>query len=411
LKNKVDKLNLLRLIAFSLIFFLHAKIFIPDWYTHGMPCAFLVNTPAWAGSWIFFILSGYGVGIGFFSGKYELSFDGISSFYMKRLSSILPLYWFWIIFISVFVKPEILIPSVEHFIYLLKLLFFNYQEDFFHIEYGVAWYLTTLIRLYLVAPLGAYLIRSLVKSRKAFWVTLILLTGIMMALRLGMLYYYNTPDEATWSRYIYKPFYFNFDLFFGGMILSHIKCQRHSKSLPLIFKPIVVGSLLVLIVYNSFIHYYSKYFEYNLMWIYQYILPTVYLLVVLAWIYLFDVSKSYVQTQLSWDQIKRNPVRIIDCFNRIQYPIYLFHASILFYMRSAFTDDICRMVCSFFISDPDVCIWAGDIFFTLSALIISILWALLIWTLFKNLDISFIHITDNAFIDKIKNAIIKSEKK
>lgn len=133
-------LNFLRFLAFTMIFLLHAKIFVPVNWNDNLRCAWLLYTPAWAGTWIFFILSGYGIGCGFYSGKYELSVKGIFQYYTRRLFAILPLYYFYIFTIAIFIKPEILLPTKEHINYMFKLLLFNYHAEFYNIEFGLAWY-------------------------------------------------------------------------------------------------------------------------------------------------------------------------------------------------------------------------------------------------------------------------------
>lgn len=65
------------MIAFFLVFLLHAKIFIPVTWYENVNIAWIFYTPACAGVWIFFILSGYGIGCGFISGKYEMTKKGI----------------------------------------------------------------------------------------------------------------------------------------------------------------------------------------------------------------------------------------------------------------------------------------------------------------------------------------------
>ena len=117
-KNKVDMLNVLRFTAFMMIFLLHAKTFIPVKWNENSSIAWILYTPAWAGTWIFFMLSGYGIGAGFYLGKYDLSINGILHYYIKRIFSILPIYWFWIIAVSFFIKTEILIKSKEQMVFL-----------------------------------------------------------------------------------------------------------------------------------------------------------------------------------------------------------------------------------------------------------------------------------------------------
>ena len=54
-KEKYDRLNLLRIIAFLIVFLLHAKIFIPVEWFDNVKISWILFTPAWAGVWIFFV--------------------------------------------------------------------------------------------------------------------------------------------------------------------------------------------------------------------------------------------------------------------------------------------------------------------------------------------------------------------
>lgn len=222
-KNKVDMLNFLRFLAFMMIFLLHTKLFIPVYWNDNFQFAWLFYTPAWAGTWIFFILSGYGVGCGFCSGKYELSLKGVFRFYARRILAVLPIYYFFVFAIAIFIVPEILIPTKEHIIYLLKLLLFNYHAEFYGTEYGLAWYMTTLMRLYLVAPIGYFLIKNLIKTKATIYLSLILIIVLGFSERCFMEHYISLTGRGNWSDNIYTPFYFNIDLFFSGMLMSQFK--------------------------------------------------------------------------------------------------------------------------------------------------------------------------------------------
>lgn len=86
-ENRVDALNVLRVIATLSVFCLHTSIFEPDisslFSSDGL--CFLWRTPAWSGVWIFFILGGYFAGKGFASGRYSFSRKGILNYYKKGL--------------------------------------------------------------------------------------------------------------------------------------------------------------------------------------------------------------------------------------------------------------------------------------------------------------------------------------
>ena len=379
-KNKVDMLNVLRFLAFMIIFMLHTKGFIPVNWNENCSKAWLFYTPAWAGTWIFFMLSGYGVGAGFYSGKYETSLDGVVHYYIKRIASILPLYWFWIITVAIFVKPEILMPSMEHFGYLLKLFFFNYQEEFFSAEFGLGWYMTTLIRLYLVAPFGYLLLRKLVKSKKQTCFALILIVLIGFVARCLMGYHIAVTGEGNWSPDIYKPFYFNFDIFFSGMLLNQLKEYRGEISYvhKTMGRLISMLALLLLVGINSYIYYDYAYGRSNYLNIYCYVFPSVYIILVAFYIYYFEIQKDFKQTKLTVGQLKKNVMRIFDYFHKIQFPIYLFHSSILLCLANAYDKTIYEKICKMLLIPQDKYNFVIGCLYTMFAFILSVVWAVVV---------------------------------
>lgn len=386
-KNKVDMINVLRFIAFIIVFLLHTKILIPVAWNEGCDNAWILFTPAWAGVWIFLILSGYGIGAGFYSKKYHISTNGIAKYYIRRIASILPLYWFYLIVVSIFIKPEILIPSKEHFTYLLKLFFFNYQEEFYSIEYGLSWYLTTLLRLYLLAPFFYWLFQKIVTNRKSLFFTIISFWILGFAARCSMGYHISVTGVGNWSPNIYKPFYFNLDLFFLGFLLNKVK-ECHLKISPkvtILFRVLAFASIIILILYNSYIYYASSYLGKDYMNIYCYILPSVYALVILFYIWGFDIIKTYKHKKLSLSYLTENPLRIFDYFKSIQLPMYLFHSTILYCIFSKYEETLyANLFCIIFRRDT-ASGFEKSCILTLIAFIITILWSCIISKLFKHL--------------------------
>lgn len=293
-QNKVDMLNFMRFLAFISIFLLHAKIFIPVKWNENFKHAWLLYTPAWAGTWMFFILSGYGIGCGFYSGKYELTLKGIIHYYIKRIISIVPLYYFYLFLIIIFITPEIMFPTKENITYILKLFLFNYKGEFYNIELGLAWYVTTLMGLYLVAPLGYYLLKKIVKSKKMVYLGLIIIIIIGFSTRNCIRYYIESTGKGNWSDDIYTPFYCNLDLFFSGMLLNQLKEYIHVGELRGKLSRIsALLGLLFLIATNSYIYYIGgeHYLE-----LYRYVFPSIYIVVCIFYIYCFDVIKMYSST-------------------------------------------------------------------------------------------------------------------
>lgn len=386
-KNKVDMINVLRFIAFMIVFLLHTKILIPVTWNEDYDNAWILFTPAWAGVWIFLILSGYGIGAGFYSDKYHMDINGIAKYYIRRIASILPLYWFYLIVVSIFIKPEILVPSVEHFSYLLKLLLFNYQEEFYSIEFGLSWYLTTLMRLYLLAPVFYWFFQRTVTDRKRLFFTITLLWILGFAARCSMGYHISATGIGNWSPDIYKPFYFNLDLFFLGFLLNKLK--DHPFKIPyaviILFRILAFAGTILLILYNSYIYYASSYLGKDYINIYCYILPSVYVLVILFYIWGFDIMKTHKQTKLSLSYLTENPIRVFDYFKLIQMPMYLFHSTVLYCLFSKYDETSYANLFYIIFRRPTVTEFEKSCVLTFIAFIITAIWSSIISKIFRNL--------------------------
>lgn len=361
IQNKVDKLNILRFAAFMMIFLLHSKQFLPDgWYL--MPRVWVTYTPAWAGTWIFFILAGYGVGAAYHSGRYTLDRASIKEFYLRRLSVTVPIYWSWVAFVSVFIKPDIFSPYPENAIRILKLMLFCYQEEFWSIEFGLGWYMTTLMRLYLITPLLYYILEKIATSTKRIKAAFPIIIGAFFIFRVLMWYHYHVDPPTAWSIEVYKPFYFNLDMYGCGMLLNFCK-ESEGKRMNIIGIAATIA-LALLVLTNS---YMQMYIDTVRSWnIYMYIFPSCYLILTLIYVYCFDICRQYAFTKLTVKEIKKNPIKAFDLFRKIQYPMYLFHATWMYLMQKAYIR----------LGLPDGYEYA--VLFTISAFIINVLWSIIV---------------------------------
>lgn len=92
----------MRVIATLFVFCLHARIFVPGADSFPRTLLIMTSFPAWAGVWIFFLLSGYSIGYGFFTNRYnlydasgKLSLRKVGGFYARRFLKIAPLYYLY----------------------------------------------------------------------------------------------------------------------------------------------------------------------------------------------------------------------------------------------------------------------------------------------------------------------------
>lgn len=409
-KNKADMLNLLRFVAFMCIFLLHTKLFLLMSWNEALPLPWLTYTPAWGGVWIFFILSGYGIGFGFSQNKYELSKKGIVKFYVRRAAKILPVYWFYILVVAVFITPEILQPTLRHVSYLLSLLLFHYQEEFYSLEFGLSWYLTTLMRLYLVAPFIFMVLKRYVNSRAKTYGAIGVITAAGLAFRC-LMYYHIITTSGDWSVEVYRPFYFNLDFFCVGMLLNNLR-EPKTDTLPRKgLKLGVVFGFALLVAFNAYLYYYGTYAHIGkYITIYRYVLPSVYIVMTSAYIVLFDCRKDYQRVALSANAVKKNPLRIFDCFPKIQLEMYLFHATVLLCLQRGYSDEIYQMYISILGLDGIHGEWWKSCLFTVLAFFATLVLSIVVSWLFAGKPaentVNKIECAVNRLLKQVKNIVL-----
>lgn len=375
--QKFDRLNLLRIISFLMVFFLHAKLFIPISWNDNVNLSWIIYTPAWAAVWIFFILSGYGIGAGFYSGKYKLSAKGIMKFYYSRIIKILPLYWTYIVLIVLFLKPRYLLLGQENLWKIIKLLLFCYQEEFDSIEFGLAWYLTTLIRLYLIAPLIFCIFKRYFSCKKYFFLRLICILLFGFISRIAMGYHIEVSGIGNWSSDIYKPFYFNLDLFCSGFIINELK-QRNTFRFPIIkIIPWIVFFSLVL--YNSYIYYFATYYGTENINIYCYILPSIYLIQICFMIFNYEILPSTRLGESNTCHYKTQKKSIIDTISQYIMPLYLFHSTVLLCMQNGFDINWYLQITNILNIPDEYCNFTIGMLFTFISLLYTFIFAVILY--------------------------------
>lgn len=416
-KNKVDMLNLLRFIAFLMVFLLHTKGFLQVEWNKDYACSWMLYTPAWAGCWIFFILAGYGIGAGFYLGKYKINYEGIKKYYIRRLSAVVPIYWFYILVVSIFIRPEMFIPTKDNFFKMIKLFFFNYLEDFYPTEFGLSWYITTLMRLYILAPIIYIFIKKYVKNGKetVFSILIVVLTGFIFRKMMG--YHYQLYNDGIWERDIYKPFYFNLDFFIVGMLLNNFrqyKDKYNKDKIIMIFKSVSLIGVGCLILFNSYIYYASAFMGADYMNIYYYYLPSVYIIFISAYIILFDSLNRYTNKKLELRELLKNPMRIFDCFAKIQFPMYLFHASVLYCINQTYQRETWQQLSNDLKMDASIIDFNIGILITVVAFLVTMIWSIVVYNILlkngtKNMEKNLYLITAYAERNakKLKDIILK----
>lgn len=182
----------------------------------------------WLGVWIFFVLSGYLMGKGFYGGRYEISRAGILRFYANRLLRIAPVYWVAILIVAVIQARGVFQP--ENLLgFLSSLLFFQSTEMPF-VVIGALWSVQTEIVFYLIVPfLFAALATLINRGASPVWL-LVAFLAFGLAYRITALVLGKLAGVSIWNAVICVPTIANIGLFATG-VLTNWLIAHHGKQI------------------------------------------------------------------------------------------------------------------------------------------------------------------------------------
>jgi peptidoglycan/LPS O-acetylase OafA/YrhL len=324
--NRLDPLDALRALAIFLVFALHVTLFT------GLPITmdvFILFLPAWAGVWIFFVLSGYLIGKGFKTKRYENKIEYLK----KRFVRICIPYYVFIFTVVLLLSPGLVVNDP---VTILRILTFTYNGMPGEVAYGATWFISTLMQFYIISIFFEMLVRKIEKNKHACKVLFIsiFISGLILRQFLLTMNYH-------WELHVYTPSLTNLDLFFCGFLLSGIikregggegvDAQRKQKILASI-SAILILSVIVFFAYCQVVGQTAA--GYSIFYMYRG--QSIIILTTCLYIYCLDRSVRKNNERLSMSAIKRNPFRIIECFAVISLGFYLWHSIILNQVAIAF---------------------------------------------------------------------------
>lgn len=314
--------NVLRVLATMFVFLLHGKIFAVD--GNMLPPAFHIATqfPAWAGVWIFVLLSGYGIGCAFFSGRYKLEdMSGKYSlklhikFYWDRFFKLIPIYYIYLLFFEVLNGQHFFFSDKRTF---LECLFFVFNGNGGINGMGHLWYVSVAMQLYFLMPFMYMLLKKIQDKKIPLIITLVVLLILGIVER-----HVLDANDYNWYKYIYTNCFCNLDLCAAGMICACLK-TRH----PVKFKfkktaLFVAWALFIaLVIYNLNVYAADTEEGYD---IYQFVLPTFYGL----FCSLILIFSGYGPAKF-----RTSPVaKVINSFSGLSYAFYIFHIACFMYVE------------------------------------------------------------------------------
>lgn len=312
--NKIDIFNLLRSIAIICVILAHTPILIIQSFNlETYP--FYFNTPAWMAMWIFFFLSGYLLGKGFYNNKYELSKQGILKFYKSRLIRILPLYFLLLFIVFIFYNPDWFIKNP---INVLRLFTFTYNGIGGINGTGHTWFISAIVQLYILAPFGYKLLSKFDKNKKSLWILFFVLLAFGIGYRL-----LTDLFKLNYYKYVLTFSIANIDLFFGGMLLNSVTKNSADNVWKSLLRPI---SLLIFL--GLMLSYTLPVIDLS-WWVYDYIYPTLTFLALILVTISNDYEGKTKPLPVTFLSVLKNPLRIVEYIGIISFNMYLFHANII----------------------------------------------------------------------------------
>ena len=318
--NGVDPLNVLRMIAAMCVFVLHSTLFT-DTSFFGSDLTFIFRAPAWGGVWIFFLLGGYLAGKSFSTQRYSCNLTGAKKYYIKRVKKVLLPTWAFIFIVAVLAFPGF-IPENPVTLYKIALSMYRGIPGVDGI--GACWYIFVSVWFYLATPWFCKLMGLIQKKFYPLMFFVVWLVG--MAFRF-------TARECflDWYSVVYASVPGGADLYFAGVILAY--CTDRNLSAPArvnhnLLKAAAYGVLLTLILSNCWIYNEGILHNPKMIEVYQYIYPSLYLLIASFYIVVLDMIPHPTSSQPQ-PYAQRILGYITSAFSNIAFEFYLFHSLVL----------------------------------------------------------------------------------
>lgn len=192
--------------------------------------SWLLSGAGQAGVMMFFVLSGYLMGKGFFTNRYSLTLKGAGRFYWARFLRIYPMLAFFVLLVLTLDGSKA--PSgAPTSLVVLRMFLTEWHVDWVNWfpKFGHLWSVFTEIRFYLLVPLFAYLMHRWAASPRHARIALGVFVLAGFAYRCVL---WASPNPMTtdwnvvllhWNDVLRQPLTSNLDLFLVGMLLNYAR--------------------------------------------------------------------------------------------------------------------------------------------------------------------------------------------
>jgi peptidoglycan/LPS O-acetylase OafA/YrhL len=304
-----------------------ATVFKHDFSYGHSRWAWILESPAWLGMVLFFTLSGYLMGKGFYTGKYDLSRSGVTLYLRNRFLRIFPLL-FVVVFLVVLSLATIWRASRQHLTPQagVRVLLFEFNGSGGVGMIGPFWSLSTEWQYYLLVP-AAFAVVLAASRRFNSTPKELLPVATLLVLGVGVMnreyVWTHHLGAVSWPSYIYPTLLGNIDVFLLGFLAN----WWMPRLAPLSRLVGGVWPLLLVAIYLA----YSFLFYQSLMtgiqqWFTAVILPGA---VALALIPVLVGCELWNRKARLRQVPRRKTAFLLFWAGELTYPIYLVHISVL----------------------------------------------------------------------------------
>ncbi len=336
--NRLDALLTLRGIACCLVIVAHCGPPRESLGLAGIDWSWLMFAPGGVAVRVFFGLSGYLMGKGFYTQRYRLDRPGILRYFQNRATRILPLYYACVLLSGWLVYPHIWQP--ENWGYFIRLLTFTYEHSLPIAFNAPLWSLSTEVQFYAIVPLIFWLSRKYLKTGRAIGRAIGSIILLLTIYRFGVFELIqwlqgDTENNPYFIRYIYTFLPANLDAFLVGFWLNPLIQRLHQRGdrvgaialndRPTLVKRAAIGGLMLLYLLSANWKYQGS--DWALL-----ISPT--LTVIATGFFIFAVEyRAYFSSihnrKLSRSAIDQNPKRILEILGVLSFGMYVWHYPLL----------------------------------------------------------------------------------
>ncbi len=357
--NRLDVLLALRGFACLMVVIIHCAPPRNALIYQNYDLSWLIFSHGAVAVWIFFCLSGYLMGKAFYTERYSSDVTGVINFWRNRILRILPLYYFAVLILSIFVYPDVL--KFENWGYLLRVCTFTYhpyiasQPIAFN---DVFWSLSTEVQFYIFVPFIYNLSKSLIFKKKQIIAATILIVLIAFLIKtLSWLSFSHQINQQMGYafKYWYTPIFNNIDIFLCGFLVN-VFIKYHKPSSSGINKILFINKKYIAIILMILLYLLTSHHLYHQeLWALPnrpagwrtittiFIFQPLTAIITSLFIFAFESDNYHIYTKkekLSFAAILKNPLRILEVLGNLSYGVYIWHLPILLRIYSIFSSEI-----------------------------------------------------------------------